>query len=240
MIYQSFASIYDELMDPQLYEQWINYAENHLPPRSSILELGCGSGHLAIALSQRGYKMTGLDQSSAMLTLARQYQEDASEHFMLIEGDMTDLADFPMYDSIISFCDSICYLPSENVVKQTFQEVYNHLKPGGKFLFDVHTPSKIKEFEDYSVHFETEDAVLLWDSYEGDEELSAEHYLTIFKEQKDNSYQRFDEHHYQRTYELTTYKDMLQQVGFKDIIVTADFDQDIQLDSKRWFFEVRK
>ena len=48
MIYQSFAQLYDELFDAQLYEQWRDYTLNRLPSTSkTVLDLAGGAGRLA-------------------------------------------------------------------------------------------------------------------------------------------------------------------------------------------------
>ncbi len=39
---------------------------------SQVLDLGCGAGHLAIALAEDGHNVTGIDQSTRMIELARE------------------------------------------------------------------------------------------------------------------------------------------------------------------------
>ena len=48
-----------------------------IPPRSRVLDLGTGTGDLAVALARRGHRVTGLDASAKMLTTA-QRQADAA------------------------------------------------------------------------------------------------------------------------------------------------------------------
>ena len=60
MIYTTFAKLYDELMDPEMYEQWFLFAKKHLSLDDHILELACGSGRLAVMLAQAGYQVEGL------------------------------------------------------------------------------------------------------------------------------------------------------------------------------------
>ena len=55
----------------------------NLAPGDSILDVGCGSGQVAAQLSARGFRVTGVDESEAMLALARGNAPDAA----FIQGD---------------------------------------------------------------------------------------------------------------------------------------------------------
>lgn len=69
--YEDFSRVYDQVMDQELYEQWLDFTKRHLPKETkSVFELACGSGALSVRLAQEGYKVTGLDISEEMLTLA--------------------------------------------------------------------------------------------------------------------------------------------------------------------------
>lgn len=240
MIYQTFAQIYDELMDKELYSQWINFTAENVSHASSILELGCGAGHVALALDECGYDVTALDISQEMLTLAKDHQISANAHFMLVQADMTDLEDFPVYDAIICYCDSLCYLKNEQEFSQTFEEVFCHLDDDGIFLFDVHTPYKMQLFDGYSYHAEQAETILLWDSERGELPNSVIHHLAIFKSTDGRIYERFGEVHEQLTFELDVYLKLLKRVGFSKIEVLADFGKQVSPHSERWFFKVKK
>lgn len=240
MIYQSFAQIYDHLMDTDLYNQWVDYTTKHVEAGSSVLELGCGAGHVGIALQKCGYHMTGLDLSEDMLTLAREHQDESGVHFLLLQGDMTDLSDYPLYDAIICYCDSLCYLRSKDQFLQAFQQVHNHLNDGGRFLFDVHTPYKISQFDNFSYHAESEKTIFLWDSFLGEHEYSVEHHLCILQRMPSGQYERFDEFHQQMTFCSDDYISMLNQAGFSNVSLMGEFGQDLSPECERWFFEAVK
>ena len=50
---------------------------------------------------------------------------------------------------------------------------------------------------------------------QGDEPFSVYHEMSFFIEDNNGTYQRFNESHYQRTFEKETYINMLNQIGFK-------------------------
>lgn len=240
MNYGVFAQVYNELMDDAVFLEWRDYVARHLPNGSSILELGCGNGQLGILLKEAGYSIEGLDLSEEMLTLAQVRQEEAGIHFPLIQADMRDLTDFGQYEAVISFCDSLCYLPEKSDLEQTFDQVYTHLQDSGVFLFDVFTTEHIASLDGYSYHDELPEVVFMWDSFPGEHMDSIEHDLSFFVEQADGTYEREMELHKERTYPVDTYIEMLKAAGFANIEVQADFDQEITGDNTRWFFKARK
>lgn len=240
MTYGVFAQVYNELMDDEIFLKWRDYTEKHLPKGSSILELGCGNGQLGILLKKAGYAIEGLDLSEEMLSLAQVRQEEAGVQFPLIQGDMRNLEGFGLYDAIISFCDSLCYLPKTADFKRTFQEAYEHLTEEGVFLFDVFTTEHIESLDGYSYHDEMPGILFVWDSFHGEPEHSIEHDLSFFIEQEDGSYVREMELHQERTYPIDTYLSMLKEAGFTNIEVNADFDQVVTGENIRWFFKAQK
>lgn len=77
MIYQSFAQLYDQLFDQQLYNRWLDFTLNYgqVIAESKVLELAGGAGRLAVMLAQRHYDVTVADFSSEMLSLVLMKQE---------------------------------------------------------------------------------------------------------------------------------------------------------------------
>ncbi|MDT2599344.1 class I SAM-dependent methyltransferase [Enterococcus hulanensis] len=242
MAYETFAFVYDEVMDDSLYQQWLDFSLRHLPKATNqVLELACGTGALAVEFAKKGFDVTGLDLSEEMLTLAsdRAIQEDVSINW--VAGDMLDLTDIGKYQAVTCFSDSLCYMQDATQVQQVFKGVYQLLEESGTFIFDVHSIYQIDEvFPDYSFHDQTEDFAFLWDSYSGDSSHSIEHFLTFFVKKEGEMFERFDELHKERTYSLEMYQKMLTEVGFK-VEVFADFTDDEPMEtSKRWFFVCQK
>ena len=240
MNYDIFAQVYNILMDDAIFLKWQAYVEQHLKKESSILELGCGNGQLGILLAEAGYQIEGLDLSPEMLAIAHERQQEAEVYFPVFEGDMRDLSEYGRYDAMISFCDSLCYLPLKEDMEQTFREVYAHLNEAGYFLFDVFTTEHIADLDGYAYHDEIPGIVFMWDSFPGEHADSIEHDLSFFIEQEDGTYERQEELHKERTYPMQEYVEMLKVAGFSTIEVSADFDQEVTGDNIRWFFKAQK
>lgn len=238
--YGIFARVYNELMDETVFYDWRDYVMSHVDKSSSILELGSGSGQLGILLTEQGYDVIGLDLSEEMLSYGQYYQGKMGISFPLVQGDMRDLSDFGQFETIISFCDSLCYLPEKKDLAQTFKEAYAHLEEGGLLLFDVFTTEHMLELDGYAYHDELPGIVFMWDSFPGEYAHSIEHDLSFFIEREDGLYERATELHKERTYPIETYQNLLEKAGFQIIEVTADFGDDITGNNKRWFFKAQK
>ena len=71
--YETFAAVYDAVMDDSLYDLWTDFSLRHLPKskdRKKLLELACGTGIQSVRFSQAGFDVTGLDLSADMLKIA--------------------------------------------------------------------------------------------------------------------------------------------------------------------------
>ncbi|MCR8968182.1 MULTISPECIES: class I SAM-dependent DNA methyltransferase [Streptococcus] len=243
--YEMFARIYDSVMDDSLYQKWTDFSLRHLPSakdQKKLLELACGTGLQSIYFVEAGFDVTGLDLSAEMLDIAKKRRDSKNLDITFIKGDMRDLSQLPKFNMVTCYSDSICYLQDEVDVGDVFKEVYNILEHDGVFIFDVHSTFQTDQvFPGYSYHENAEDFAFLWDTYADEAPHSVVHELTFFVKDKTGDFKRFDEIHEERTYEILTYDILLEQAGFKNVEVYADFeDKKPEETSKRWFFVARK
>lgn len=241
--YETFASVYDAIMDDSLYDKWTDFSLRHFPKgKKKLLELACGTGIQSIRFKEAGFDVTGLDLSREMLGLAEKRSQKAKLTIPFLEGNMLDLSSLGQFDMVTCYSDSICYMEDEVEVGQVFQEVYQHLNEGGRFLFDVHSTYQMDEvFPGYSYHENAEDFAFVWDTYADEPPHSIVHELTFFVQEEDGRFSRVDEIHEERTYDLLTYDVLLEQAGFKNVKVYADFeDEEPTETSARWFFVAEK
>ncbi|PTI99924.1 SAM-dependent methyltransferase [Staphylococcus simulans] len=235
--YEGFSQYYDELTQDQPYNQWLEIIRQATSKRTSILDIGCGTGSLTTLLTD--FKsVTGMDLSSDMLAVASQ----KSDSVRWIEGDMTDFELGQNFDVITILCDSLNYNTDQHDVIETFKHVYRHLNTDGTFIFDVHSKFKMNTlFANQTYIDETEHIFLAWEAIQGDLPDSVWHYMTFFEQQDDGSYRRFDEEHFQKTFSEQAYIEMLNEVGFSHIHTFYDFDiKNHDEQSDRLFFIVKK
>ncbi|RBA05044.1 class I SAM-dependent DNA methyltransferase [Staphylococcus arlettae] len=235
--YEELSLFYDQLTFDQPYESWLAIVNQFSNDKQSILDIGCGTGSLTSLLTEFD-QVTGMDLSIDMLSLA----SSKSQNVNWIEGDMTDFNLNQSFSVISIFCDSLNYLTSKAEVQSTFEHVYQHLSPDGVFMFDVHTIYKMQTlFNNQSYINETADVFLGWDAVVGEEPCSVWHDMTFFVSQANGVYKRFDESHYQRSFEEAEYRHLLQAAGFTNISTFVDFDTtNHSEEGYRLFFIVRK
>jgi len=110
-------------------------AERHLlhtlPGGGSVLDVGCGTGRISVYLAERGYQVTGIDVSEALLSVARDFARKRSLdiHFLQTEGITLPFPD-NSFDILIGF-KILCYIPTRALRHEYLTEFYRVLKPGG-------------------------------------------------------------------------------------------------------------
>lgn len=241
MSYNRFAAVYDALMQDAPYDEWEAYLQREVKG-GSLLDIGCGTGELAVRFARAGFRVTGIDLSDDMLAIAHEKAEENGYSMPLFQQDMRELDGVGTFDTAVIFCDSLNYLAAADDVKQTFQSVFNHLKENGLFLFDVHSAFKINHvFQEQTFADAAEDISFIWNAFPGEYADSVEHELTFFVRTESGEYERFDELHHQRTFQPEEYAQWLQEAGFTVEAMTADFKYEAPgPQSERIFLKARK
>lgn len=146
MIYNVLAKYYDGLVkDEEATKAWVDLIDAHMNGKN-ILELACGSGEITLALAKEGYVIEASDLSEAMIEEAKKKEESDKVNFFVMDMCQFDLQ--KKYDGVLCLCDSINYLLREEQIQSMIESVYAHLKEDGVFIFDMHTPDRLYEFEE--------------------------------------------------------------------------------------------
>ena len=205
-IYGEFASVYDIMQYDVDYENWIEQikviAGKYCTGARSMLELACGTGTIGIGLSKKGFLVEALDLSEDMLTVAQAKAYEAGMKMKFYHQDMVAFNTRKTYDVIFCMCDGLNYILEEQSMAQVFKNVEKHLNPQGVFICDLSSKYKLKEIIGNQTFAETfEQAAYIWENDYNEQMHHLEFSLTLFKEE-DESYQRYEEFHVQRAYEI--------------------------------------
>ncbi len=76
-----------------------------IPAKARILDMGCGTGRHSIELARRGYKVTGVDLTPAMLEVARAKAATAGVDVTWIQGDATRFKSEETFDAALCVCE---------------------------------------------------------------------------------------------------------------------------------------
>jgi cyclopropane fatty-acyl-phospholipid synthase-like methyltransferase len=79
--------------------------ELKLPPGSNILDVGCGTGRHSVELAKRGYKVTGVDISSGMLSEAKMAAKKADVEVEWIQADASKFTPSGSFDAAVCLCE---------------------------------------------------------------------------------------------------------------------------------------
>lgn len=220
------------------------YQKNIQQERNSILDLGCGTGTLTELLAGRGYDMIGIDNAQEMLQIAMDKRAKSGLDILYLLQDMRSFELYGTVGAVISVCDSVNYLLEDEDVVQTFRLVNNYLYPGGLFIFDFNTVYKYEiVIGDATIAENREKCSFIWDNYYHEEEEINEYDLTIFVQEgeRQDTYRRFQETHYQRGYRLEQMKDYLRQAGLIFVeAVDADTHGEVTKSSERVYVVARE
>ncbi len=235
MSYENFAYYYDSLMDPQFYDDYESFIYNQCD-FNEVLELGCGTGEIAIRLAKNGKSVFASDLSTDMLEVAKQKAMRANVNLMMQRVDMTDFMTSYPVDLILCLCDSLNYVLNEEDIKKTFINVYNSLKEDGTFIFDVDSLYKMNVIlNDYHEHDHDDEFAFSWDVENLGDGYVHHHVYIEDKVEKEI----VEEDHYQKTYSLETYLKWLDECGFKNVKYFSDFKEYDEL-CERIIFVCRK
>lgn len=107
------------------------------PQGTSALDLACGPGRCSIALSKRGFAVTGVDRTAYLLSKAKARARDERVKVEWVRKDMRDFIRPNTYDIALSIFTSFGYFndPDEDVT--VLRNVFASLRPGGAFLIDM-------------------------------------------------------------------------------------------------------
>lgn len=138
--YDSWADIYDAVFS-YVVDDIPFYVDEAERSDGQVLELGCGTGRVAIPIALNGTDIVALDSSSAMLERAQQKADAAgASSLTLVQEDMRDftLADrFSL--AIIPFRGFLSLLSVEDEMR-ALRNIKGHLAPGGRLILDIFVP----------------------------------------------------------------------------------------------------
>jgi SAM-dependent methyltransferase len=161
-----FAEVYDAVYaDREDTDFWLTTAAAAEGP---LLEIGCGTGRVVLALARAGHEVTGLDLSAPMIERARaKLSAEAPplrKRVSLVVGDMTSFDLGRRFAAVISPFGGFHHLTAVDQQLACLACCHDHLRPGGTLVLDLFNPSPIPTdlLQDEPVDVEQSAAVVEW------------------------------------------------------------------------------
>lgn len=133
---QRHAGIYDDLYSS--YEQTTIETLNELAGTGPALELGIGSGRIAIPLANKGVVVQGIDASPAMVS--KLHAKPGGHQIQVSIGDFASVEVDGVFPLIFVVFNTFFALPSQQEQLRCFRNVARHLGRDGAFLLEAFVP----------------------------------------------------------------------------------------------------
>ncbi|MCL4562266.1 MAG: class I SAM-dependent methyltransferase [Chloroflexi bacterium] len=183
----------------------------------SLLDLCCGTGQLAVHFLEKGFRVTGLDLSEHMLSIAK---ENALPYLVagqakFIQDDASHFALDERFGLVVSTFDALNHLENEQALQACFRCA--HAVCDGYFIFDLNTRRGLRHWNNVEINDRSEDALIINHGFYDGVSNKAWTRITGFIREPNGLYERFDETVFNTAYEMENVRDMLIEVGWKDV-----------------------
>lgn len=177
-----------------------------------VVDLGCGSGLSALALSKAHYQILGVDISKALIAIAE--TRVPSAEFQV--GSLFKI-DIPACNAVISIGECLNYLFDSDdncpILIQLFERIYKALAPGGVFVFDIAEPGQVSDNKRIQSFAEGKDWIVIVEKEEDKKTLVLSRRIITFRKVGEH-YRRDDEVHCLRLHKAEDIFETLRKVGF--------------------------
>lgn len=144
---ENIAEVYDDWyseLDPQAIPTLVELAQG-----GRALELGIGTGRIALPLSEAGIEVQGIDASPAMVAKLR--AKPGGEKIKVYHGNFANVDVQGQFDLIYIAFNTFFALTTQEEQIRCFTNVANHLSPNGVFLIKVFVPDLSRYDRDQTV-----------------------------------------------------------------------------------------
>ena len=228
--YAALAAGYDAVMAHVDYDGWADHAahllQTYAPRARRVVELGCGTGELALELLGRApddLSYRGYDGSPEMIAVARAKASAAGAPLAFDVLRFDEPVPGPPADAVLLLYDGLNYVLHADGVAELMQHAFDALRPGGVFVFDQSTPVNSQR---HAADFEDAGACDAFDyvrssAYDAEARLHTTRFALTFADGSTAS-----ETHVQRAYTLGEVRVAVGETGFEVEAVLDGFSDD--------------
>ena len=203
-------------------------------------DLGCGTGELAMRLSDKGWDVIAVDCSEEMLDVFMDKREELGYYNILIlNQDITKLDMYGTVDLFTCTFDTVNHLDGADSVQKLFDKVSLFMHPDGIFIFDMNTEYKHRHIlGNNTFDFDEEEADCIWKNTLDEKNNRTKVSINIKDKQSGEEY---SEAFYECFYSMEQIEGMLNTAGLKICkIVDGESYGEITKESQRYLFMVKK
>ncbi|WP_190394884.1 class I SAM-dependent methyltransferase [Nocardiopsis deserti] len=143
---RQFARWYDRLFDPSAAEETAKVlAGCHPAPDTGALELGVGTGRVALPLARMIGAVTGVDSSRDMLAVLAEANARTGGRVTGVHADMRTYQDTRSYALVYAVCATLNQLLRPEDQREAVHRAAGLLAPGGKLFIEAHHRPAVTE-----------------------------------------------------------------------------------------------
>lgn len=227
-LYSEFAAWWPLLSAPEDYAEEAEFyyrqmAAASVLPLQEVLELGSGGGNNASHLKAR-FRMTLVEPSAGMLAVSRALNPDC-EH---VHGDMRTVRLGRQFDAVFVH-DAVCYMTTEDDLRQTIATAYMHCRPGGVALFcPDDTRENFRPETDHGGHDSPDGRGLRYLSWSWDPDPDDSTYLNEYAyllREADGSVQAVHDRHVEGLFSRNDWLQWMTDAGFRPFGVPLEHSE---------------
>jgi len=167
--YEAFAGVYDDFNAANDYETWFEVLLPRLGElglrQGALLDVACGTGRAFGPMLRRGWAITAVDISPAMVAKAREkFPDDIVFHV----GDMRELPVYGSFELVWALNDPANYLLGDDDLATALSAMRANLAPDGLVAFDCNTRRLFREFFSRPAEETERDERFRWEGKGGD------------------------------------------------------------------------
>ena len=224
-MYEHYAQVYDASGQLAFSLKMLPYIqrllERHPAPGRTLLELACGTGTVAVAMAQAGWRVYGVDGSAQMLAQARAKAESQGAAVFWSQQDLRRFVLPERVHLITCLYDSLNYMLTSEDLSAAFERAFDALQPQGVYLFDMNTACVMATMWSGDTYYSDSDdlSVILTSDFDPQRQRST---VTVTCFQREGElYRKIREQHAEQAYPEEHIATLLTDAGF---VVEARYD----------------
>lgn len=220
MSYQALSRVYDGFFEREYHEKIVRRYRRILQrfgvAGGKILDLGCGTGRLALAFARAGAQVCGVDPDVDMIACAKEKSGELPIEWRVATLPM--VAGETCYDAVTASLDVVNHITREDELLDTLCAARRLLKRGGVLVFDINTEKKFREvYADNSYVFRELGAFAAWENDYDEKREICRFTVDVFT-QKGETYERKTDVIYERMYRDERIRFLLRTAGFRTVL----------------------
>ncbi len=210
--YQKLSQYYDEIFP--LNQKGLAFLEKVFSKNHKILDVGCGTGSMSLALLQTEHTVTSIDLDNHMLQVAR--EKDVNQCGQFIHMDMNDIDQkfgAESFDHIICLGNTLVHLGGKDEIGEALSKMHRILRPNGNLIIQIVNFDRVFDQKEFSLPLIDRENVVFERKYRQQAQSNRLEFITRIVDKKTNH--SFENH-------ASLYP--LRKQEFEELLIQSDFN----------------